>query len=701
VDSELDQPEGQRPGAHKPEDQQHDPGLGPTVRIPSPPPADTAPWTPSWDAPGVQPPAYRPLVSASDDTDPSIPPVPAYPDDSPQDAAPQPSERPQDAPPYPGARSPTALAYPGSWPQDAPPRPGAQPQAGPPYPRDPSAQPQPPAPPYPRAQPPYPGSPPPGGPPYPGAQPPTAFAYPGASPQSPGTPGAQAYPGAQAQGYPGAQAPAGYRGNRPPGGAYPGAQPPAGLYPGAQSPAPPYPGAQQQPPAPPYAGAQQPPAPPYAGAQGQSPAPPYPGAYGGASARPTPAYPGAPAQPPAPPYPGAQPPGGGYRGAQQQAGGYPGAQPPYPYPGQQVPAGYPGYYQQQPPPRKSRRGLITGIVVGAVVVIAAAVTAVVLLLPKNVAPTTMALKSGQAVAASSGLTLTGSIAGGDATVSVTRAGTVGGSYSQNGNPVSRITINGVTYLKAPATFWRSTSVGATSATQAGGKWAKAPADAVNMGFDSFTPAQVSRVLEHAGKNPRVTRITLGGTQVIRLVVGTTTYYIATASPYRLIRIDGVSNTKRYSFDVTELSAAAIGPVFAALHADAQALQGAIDPEAIVLPLEKIKFGPDCSAAVSCHVSSRVSVTTANAPKVIVTMTVDFSAVENGKPFATCLDRTPTTSFATVSQSCGVGGSVWSGWFNSHTGNFTTWAHARFEVTVNSASDIDALQGELNQEQHVG
>jgi hypothetical protein len=521
VDSELDQPEGQRPGAQKPEDPQHDPGLGPTVHIPPPPPADTAPWTPSWDAPGVQPPGYRPLVSASDDTDPSIPPVPAYPENSPQ---------------------------------DAPPRPGAQP--------------------------PYPGSPPPGGPPYPGAQTPTAFAY-----------------------------------------------------------------------------------------------------------------------------PGAQPPGGGYRGAQQQAGGYPGAQPPYPYPGQQVQTGYPGqypgYYQQQPPPRKSRRGLITGIVVGAVVVIAAAVTAVVLLLPKNVAPTTIALKSGQAVAASSGLTLTGSIAGGDATVSVTRAGTVEGSYSQNGNPVSRITINGVTYLKASRTFWRSTSVGATSATQAGGKWARAPADAVNMRFDSFTPAQVSRVLEHVGKNPRVTRITLGGIRVIRLVVGATTYYIATASPYRLIRIDGVSNTKRYSFDITELSAATIGPVFAALHADAQTLHGAIDPEAIVLPLEKIKFSPDCSAAVSCHVSSRVSVTRANAPRVMVTMTVDFSAVENGKPFATCVDRTPTPSFATVSQSCGVGGSVWSGWFNSHTGNFTTWAHARFEVTVNSASDIDALQGELNQEQQAG
>jgi hypothetical protein len=204
-----------------------------------------------------------------------------------------------------------------------------------------------------------------------------------------------------------------------------------------------------------------------------------------------------------------------------------------------------------------------------------------------------------------------------------------------------------------------------------------------------------------GKNPHVIRTTLGGAQVIRLAVGTTTYYIATASPYRLIRIDGVGNTERYSFDVTELSAAAIGPVFAALHADAQALRGAVDPEAIVLPLEKIKFGDNCSAAVSCTVSSKVSVTAASARKVIVTMTVGFSGRENGTPFATCTDRTPTTSSGTVSQSCGVGGSTWSDWFNSHTGNFVTWARARFEVTVNSARDIAALQSELNHEQNAG
>jgi hypothetical protein len=375
--------------------------------------------------------------------------------------------------------------------------------------------------------------------------------------------------------------------------------------------------------------------------------------------------------------------------------GYPGGRPgPYP--------NAPGYYPPVPP-RKSRRGLIIGIVVGVVVVVAgAAAGAALLLLGRTVSPTTMALKSGQAVASAQGLTLTGTIAGETANMTVTRAGTVEGSYSHGGNQVTRITIQGVTYLKAPAAFWTSASVGQASATQAGGNWAKAPADAVNMSFGSLTPAQVSRVLEHVGKNPRVVSTTLDGTKVIRLSARGATYYISTTSPYRLLRIDGVSGTKAYSFGVTALDAATIGPVFTVLHADVQGLQGAVDPEAIVLPLEKIRFGPDCSGASSCTVSSKVTVgAAAGSATVLVKMTVGFSATKNGTPFATCTETTVATSLASVAQSCGVGGSVWSGWFNSHTGNFTTWADAHFETMVNSASDIAALQSDLNHEQQVG
>jgi len=466
--------------------------------------------------------------------------------------------------------------------------------------------------------------------------------YPGAAQQA-GSPGAAqqgGYPGAAQQGgYPGAPQQAGYPGAGQQGG-YPGAGQQAG-----------YPGAAQQ---------------------------------GG--------YPGAAQQ-------------GGYAGAGQQPGAYPGAQPQYGY-GQGQP-GYPGGAAQYPnapgyysptPPRKSRRGLIIGIVAAVVVLGGGGAALAALLGGGSVSPTTMALKSGQALASARGLGLNGNIGGESASLNVTRAGTVEGAYTQDGNQITRFTIGGVTYLKAPTAFWKTTAVGDQSAGQAGGNWAKAPASAVDMSFGSLTPGQVSHVLEHVGQHPQVVDTTLDGTKVIKLSAGGTTYYVASSSPYRLMRIDGVSGGKPYSFDVTALNSSTVGPIFTVLHADAQAVGSAVDPNAIILPVQKITFGSNCNAASSCTVSSKVTVTDPSSPKLLVKMTVDFSATKDGSAFATCDETTPATTLGTVAQSCGVGGTTWSHWFNSHKGNFNTWADAHFEAFVNSASDVSALQSELNQEQ---
>ena len=441
-----------------------------------------------------------------------------------------------------------------------------------------------------------------------------------------------------------------------------------------------------------YAG--QPAGSPYPGAAGQPPAAGYPGAAGQPTAT---MYPGpaAPGYAPAPPPGGALPP-------------YPYNPPPYPYPGQAQP-GYPGgpagapnvpwpAAAAPPPKRKRRRGLMLGLTAAVAVVVGAAAAGAVLLLGKSESPTTMALQSGQAIGQAKGLTLTGTIDGQDANLAVTRAGTVEGSYSQSGNPVTRITINDVTYIKAPTAFWKSVVTDPLAAQQAGGNWSRAFGDAINMTFDSLTPGQVAHVLEHVGNNPRVVHTTLGGTKVIKLTAHGTSYYITTSTPNRLIRIVGRSGPTPYSFNVTPLTAATIGPVFTVLHGDVQGLQGAVDPQAVVNPLQKIRFHPDCNGASSCTVSSKVSVNDPATPKMLLKMTVDFSGTKNGAAFASCHDTVPVAAGGTVTPACGLHGPVWSGWVNSHTSNFFTWAAAHFETTVNSASDIVTLQNELTQQQ---
>jgi hypothetical protein len=335
-------------------------------------------------------------------------------------------------------------------------------------------------------------------------------------------------------------------------------------------------------------------------------------------------------------------------------------------------------------------------------VIVVAAVSLTLALGGGDSPTTMALASGQAISAADGLSYTGTISGSPADLSVTRAGTVEGTYTAGGSPVSRVTVQGVTYLKAPAAFWSAQGIGATEAGQASDHWAKAPADVASISFAALTPVQIAGALKHVGPNPVSTAQTFDGKKIIVLTDGGVSYYITASSPHRLIHVTGGSGVSAYSFDVKPLTGATVKPVFASLHTDVQALVGAADPGAVVdggTP----KF-LDCSGATRCTVSSTVTVTDPTAqgnfstPPVQVKMTVSFAPSQNGKPFANCSATVAVPSAAAVKTGCGVTGGAWTTWFNSHSGHFNVWADSAYVVTVNSASSVAALQTAVSQEQ---
>jgi hypothetical protein len=411
---------------------------------------------------------------------------------------------------------------------------------------------------------------------------------------------------------------------------------------------------------------------------------------------------------------GYSPPGGqpGYGPAGQQAGygpgyGPAGAQGPYPYA-----AAQPGYGGGQNPTMafpggpgptsgKRRRGLLIGIAAAVVVIVVVAVS-LTLALGGGDSPTTMALRSGQAIGVADGITYTGTISGNPADLSVTRAGTVEGTYTAASSPVSRVTVQGVTYLNAPAAFWAAEGIGGTEAGQAGGHWAKAPAAAAGLSFDSLTPVRIAAVLKHVGPNPVSAKQTFHGKKIIVLTDGGVSYYITASNPHRLIHVTGGSGVDTYSLDLKPLTAATVKPVFTSLHGDVQALVGAADPAAVVdggTP----KF-LDCSGATRCTVTSTVTVTdpttTGNfsTPPVLVKMTVGFAPNQNGKPFANCSTTVVVPSAAAVKPGCGVTGGAWTTWFNSHSGHFNVWADAAYRVTVNSASSVATLQTAVSQEQ---
>jgi hypothetical protein len=383
---------------------------------------------------------------------------------------------------------------------------------------------------------------------------------------------------------------------------------------------------------------------------------------------------------------------GGYVGLQTQQG-FPG--------GQGIPGGVrPGAGA----PWRRRGGLLIGVVALVAAVLAAAVTSIVLIAGKGESPTAMAQQAGQAIAPAAGVGLSGTFDNAAANLTVTKAGTVEGTYSQQAFPATRITLNGVTYLKAPAGFWNLVpNIGQAAASQAGGNWAKVPASDVTS-FAPLTPAQIGRVLEHVGNQPRVVDTTLGATKVIKLTARGVNYFITTATPNRLLRIDGTLGGVSYSFNTTALTGRTIGSAYTAMHADIKALQGAQDPAANLNSGQNITFANDCSTSdTSCTVSINVTISDPGSATVLVTMNAAFSGTKGGKAFGTCNNTVPantgnSSNAVTVTPQCQLSGPAWKGWVDSQTGTFSTWVETTFGATVNSASDVTALQNTLTQQQ---
>jgi len=350
------------------------------------------------------------------------------------------------------------------------------------------------------------------------------------------------------------------------------------------------------------------------------------------------------------------------------------------------------------PRRRWRRGGVVGITAIAAACAAAAV-GVPPLIGKPESAVSMALQAGRAIARAPGLTFTGTIRGARAMVTVTRAGTVAGSYALSHYQVSRITIDGETYFSAPAAFWVAQSISRAAARQAAGKWAQAPARMTVTSFAALTPGQIARTLSHPGRDSTTARTTLDGTSVVRISSKGIRYYITTASPSRLIHLGGGGSAGNFSLGVSALTARSIRPVFTTLRSDVRGLQGAAVPAATVKPGSQTLQFQSCTDK-SCTAFITVSVADPASSRVLLTMTIDFSDQARGPAAANCTSTVPVypAASASVPVSCGVSGGAWTRWYNGHSAAFLVHARSHFTVTVNTASDVAAMQSELNSEQ---
>ncbi|MCW2946261.1 MAG: hypothetical protein JWR24_2978 [Actinoallomurus sp.] len=407
-------------------------------------------------------------------------------------------------------------------------------------------------------------------------------------------------------------------------------------------------------------------------------------------------YPGPPPGGGRPPPPGPEAPGGpaglggpGGPGGPPPSGGLP------PWGGPSQPYGF------GPPPKKGRGGVIVAVVGGLVALVVLVVVVVALGGsgddPKKTSGKA-ANKAGQNLGQAAGLNYTGAYGSGQATFSVTKAGSAQGSYTSQGSPVSRVDIGDATYIKANSSYWTSHGLSPTSAGTADGTWTRAPDTSIDLKLADLSPAKLARILEQAGNDPDAEKTPVGSTPAIKMTINEVTYYISRSEPRRLLRIEGSAGSEEYALNVTALPASAMSPVFSQLRDDVQDLGDAYDPQVTILPMSK-KFGSCTEPGCTVHSSVMPSVMGGSTTTVRITMNARFWG--DGPTVATCSGSGSTVPGRETTITCRTSGGSWSSWYHSHKARFTIHANATFEAKVNSSSDVNALLSKLTQEQQSG
>jgi hypothetical protein len=310
-----------------------------------------------------------------------------------------------------------------------------------------------------------------------------------------------------------------------------------------------------------------------------------------------------------------------------------------------------------------------------------------------------ASEAGQGLGQSSGLAYTGTYGGGPASFTVTKAGTARGSYSSHGSQVSRVDVDGTSYIKAGTSFWTSEGETSTTAGKANGKWAKAPTSATDLDLAGLSPAKLSQALQQSGNDPGATTTPINGTSTLKISASQITYYITTSKPHRLVRIEGYAGGDQYSLDVKPLDATAMGPVFTQLRGDVQGLANAYDPGVTILPVGQMKFGSCGETGCTMGGTVMPSVIGTSNGTVQVKMTVRFWG--SSGTVSTCTDTASAKPSHSVKMSCRTSGHKWTSWYRSHNGGFSVHSSPRFDATVNSSSDVSNLLSKITQEQQTG
>ena len=365
-----------------------------------------------------------------------------------------------------------------------------------------------------------------------------------------------------------------------------------------------------------------------------------------------------------------------------------------------------------PPRRRNNVPLIIGGIVGAVVLLVAVVAVIGMSgddgndpakPPTAAAGSTGAARAGK-VAQSLGtvpaLRYSGTFSSSgdefETQLTVTKAGSATGTITVGGAKSDIVSVDDSTYLKAPRSFWRSQGGVTSNAEDFAGRWAKAPASALNLDIkEVLAPGAIVQALQGVSSYQPGTPQDINGTPAVKITGADAEYYVSTAEPPKLLRIVG-TGSNIYQLDVTEVSTGEISTLFQQLRSQVKALDGARDPSIRFIPTGRIKSSGCGVSSCTMKLTVRSISLGGDSSRVRVVMLGKITAgSRSGRTLGTCSDSATASSSRGVNLSCTVRGGAWSSWARSVRGSASYYIQAR---TVAEAGDTGGLLSAIDREQ---
>lgn len=320
-------------------------------------------------------------------------------------------------------------------------------------------------------------------------------------------------------------------------------------------------------------------------------------------------------------------------------------------------------------------------------------------------PDPQAARTARRLATLPGLKYTGTFTTKGATVRadllVTRAGSATGTLTVGGLRAELVSLDGTSYLRGSAEFWRSYGGVTTNPGDYANAWTRAPGQPLDFDIPTLlAPSAIAQRLQTARPHGDVESVAGEPARTVTTPRGD--YLVSAADAGRLLRVQAPGGGAAYRFEVTEpVEPAAI---FAALRTRVGALGRSRDP--------RVRFAPGTLRLVNCNnnvsscslqlATARQGTAPASSGQPRAMMLGSVSA--GGRILGACVGSAAVPASGEVRLRCTVSSRGWRSWMSQAQrtpGRHRYTGHSRVVAVAVAKDEVAGLLAKVDREERGG